>query len=265
MAVLRHSVEVPAVGPDRLRELTALLLEVAESTRERGGAVLMPDGSPVPDLRLTGGRHLRPGARYEVVEPDVRERIVLRIREWRRGGPVAVEQLMSAPDLSARLTVRLTTPERPRLVEAEGRMRGAEGSGALQRVRGRARVDLAAWWAAAELPPGAPAVARAPATARVRHRLGEARLSLRPRSSGDGRWRVEVAACVRGRWLLRPVAAVALLLVGRALRRGFRDGVERAAEGWTTAVGELLALSPDELRAELTSGRGLPGPGRRTD
>jgi len=35
------------------------------------------------------------------------------------------------------------------------------------------------------------------------------------------------------------------------LRRGFRDAVERAAEGWNEAVGRLLELGPDGIREEL--------------
>ncbi|MFF5333263.1 hypothetical protein [Streptomyces sp. NPDC013181] len=251
MAVLRHSVTVLAVGPELVDELAALLCDVAESTRARGESVLMPDGQPVADLRLVKGRHLRPGARYEIGGPGDAERMALRVREWRRTSAVEVEQVMSAPDLDARLTLRLARPDRPRLFEARGRVRGPEGSGMLQRGSGRARIDLGAWWSAASLPPGAPPAARAPATARLRHPLGEARLFLRPRRAEDGRWRVEAAAAVRGRWLLRPVAAVALLLAGGPLRRGFRDAVEQAAEHWNEAVAGLLERGADGVREEL--------------
>ncbi|WNI22898.1 hypothetical protein [Streptomyces sp. ITFR-16] len=252
MAVLRHSVSVLALDQERVREAVAALCDLAESSRAHGEVILTGDGQTVADIRLAGGRHLRPGARYELMEPGATDRVTLRLREWRRSTAIAVEQLMSAPEMSARLAVRLASPDRPRLLEAEGRFRGAEGSGRMRRGSGKARLDLAAWWAAAGLPPGAPPVARAPATVRVRHLLGEARLYLRPRRDGDGRWLVEAAVTLRGRWLLRPVAAVALLPAGGMLRRGFRSGVERAAEGWNEAVAELLALSPKELRAELT-------------
>ncbi|MFD0025440.1 hypothetical protein [Streptomyces sp. NPDC058382] len=248
MAVLRHAVTVRALEPGRLAELTTLFCDVAESTRARGEVIVMPDGQPVADVRLTGGRHLRAGARYELAEAGATDKVSLRIREWRRGGAIAVEQLLGSPDVNARLTARLACPDRPRLLEAEGRI---QGSGAMYSGSGKARIDLGAWWTAADLAPGAPPVARAPATARVKHRLGEARLYLRPRRADDGWWRVEVAVTLRGRWLLRPVAAVVLLLAGGPLRRGFRTGVERAAEGWDEALGELLALGPDELRAEL--------------
>ncbi|THA69250.1 hypothetical protein E6P78_12565 [Streptomyces sp. A0958] len=252
MTVLRHSVSVLALEPELVAELASLLCGLAESTRARGERVLMPDGQPVEGLRLVRGRHLGAGARYEIEGSEDSERMAVRVREWRRTGACEVELLLGAPDLNGRLSLRLAAPDRPRLFEARGRMWGPDGSGALHRGAGKARVDLTAWWAAALLPPGAPPAARAPATARVRHLLGEARLYLRPRRAEDGRWLVEAAVSLRGRWLLRPVAAVALLLAGGPLRRGFRDGVERAAEGWDEAVGELLALGPDGIREELT-------------
>nr|WSW67230.1 hypothetical protein OG461_14030 [Streptomyces sp. NBC_00995] len=249
--MFRHSVTVLALEPERLDEVSRLMCDLAESTRARGRDVVLADGTPVADLRLLRGRHLRPGARYEFTDAGTTDRMTLVVREWRRGTAVAVEQLLSSEELVARLTLRLRSPDRPRLLEAVARMRGAAESGLMQRGSGRARLDLAAWWSAAALPPGAPPAARAPATARLKHLLADARLQLRPRLTADGRWRVEVTATVRGRWLLRPVAAVALLLAGGPLRREFRSGVERAAEVWDEVMGPLLALSPDELRAEL--------------
>lgn len=227
------------------------MCDFAESTRARGRDVLLGDGTPVADVQLVRGRHLRPGARYVLTEADATEQMTLVVREWRRGSAIAVEQLLSSEELRARLTLRLRSPEQPRSVEAGARMTGSADSGVLQRGSGKARIDLAAWWSAVALPPGAPPVARAPATAEVKHLLAKGRLYLRPRQADDGRWLVEVTVTVRGRWLLRPVAAVALLVAGRPLRREFRSGVERAAEGWNAAVRELLALGPDELRAEL--------------
>ncbi|MFC8533636.1 hypothetical protein ACFUJY_06740 [Streptomyces sp. NPDC057249] len=251
MTTLRHSVTVLAVERGLVAELAPLLWDLAESTRADGATVRTPDGQPVEDLRLMKGRHLRPGALYELGRPDDDERMAIRVREWRRTSAIELEQLLSAPDLNARVTLRLTAPDRPRLVEGRGRMWGPDGSGVLRRGAGRARADLAAWWDAAALPPGAPPAARAPVTVRLKHLLGEARLRLRPRRAEDGRWRVEAVASVRGRWLLRPVAAVVLLLAGGPLRRGFRDAVEQAAEGWDQAVARLLELGPEGVREEL--------------
>ncbi|WP_405938434.1 hypothetical protein OG338_18940 [Streptomyces sp. NBC_00726] len=257
MTTLRHSVTVLAVERALVAELAPLVWDLAESTRAEGTTVLTPDGEPVEDLRLLKGRHLRTGALYEVGRADDDERMAIRVREWRRASAVELEQRMSAPDLNARVSLRLTAPDRPRLVEGRGRIWGPDGSGVLRRGSGKGRADLAAWWDAAALPPGAPPAARAPVTVRLKHLLGEARLRLRPRRAEDGRWVVEAVASVRGRWLLRPVAAVALLLAGGPLRRGFRDAVEQAAEGWNEAVARLLELGPDGVREELA--RQVPG------
>ncbi|MFJ2900041.1 hypothetical protein ACIO87_34875 [Streptomyces sp. NPDC087218] len=251
MTSFHHSVVVRPLEPGRLRELIGILCDFAESTRAGGGQVLLEDGRPVAGVRLLKGRHLRPGARYGITAADSTERTVVLVREWRRTDAIAVEQLSVTADLTARMALRLSSPDRPRLVEAEGKLRGPEGSGALHRGTGRVRLDLAAWWAAAGLPPGAPPVTRAPMTARLGHRLGEARLRLRPRRADGGLWQVDVSVTVRGRWLLRPVVAVALAVAGGRVRQGFRSAVERAADGWNKEIGELLALDPDELRAEL--------------
>ncbi|MEU3144667.1 hypothetical protein [Streptomyces sp. NPDC006999] len=251
MTVLRHSVSVLALEPDRLQELTGLIFDLAESTRAQGEEILLEDGQPVEDVRLVEGRHLRPGARYELSEAGATDQVALLVREWQRRSAIAVEQLLVSDDATVRMTLRLRTPDRPRLLEVEGRVRGPEGSGALRRGSGKARLDLVAWWAATGLAPGAPPAVRAPATARLKHRLGKARLCLRPRRADGGRWQVDVALTVRGRWLLRPVAAVALMVAGRPVRRGFRSAVEQAADAWNRSIGELLALTPDGLRAEL--------------
>ncbi|NEC64030.1 hypothetical protein, partial [Streptomyces sp. SID9727] len=155
MAVLRHSVTVLAVERALVAELAPLVWDLAESTRADGTAVRTPDGRPVEDLRLVKGRHLRAGALYEIGRADDGERMAVRVREWRRTAAIEVEQRLSAPDLNARVTLRLTAPDRPRLVEGRGRMWGPDGSGVLRRGTGSARADLAAWWDAAALPPGA--------------------------------------------------------------------------------------------------------------
>ncbi|WP_329264099.1 hypothetical protein OG223_49790 [Streptomyces sp. NBC_01478] len=251
MTVLRHSVSVLALEPDRLQELTELIFDFAESTRARGEEIVLEDGRPVVDVRLVKGRHLRPGARYELLEAGATDQVTVLVREWQRRGAIAVEQLLVSDEVTVRMSLRLRTPDRPRLLEVEGRVRGPEGSGALRRGSGMARLDLAAWWAAIDLAPGALPTARAPATAWLKHRLGKAHLHLRPRRADGGRWQVDVAVTVRGRWLLRPVAAVALMVAGRPVRRGFRSEVEQAADAWDRSIGELLALTPDDLRAEL--------------
>ncbi|MFI2437506.1 hypothetical protein [Streptomyces sp. NPDC018693] len=252
MTVLRHSVAVLALEPERLQELTELIFDFAESTRAQGDEIVLEDGRPVADVRLVKGRHLRPGARYELSDAGATDHVTVLVREWQRRRVVAVEQLLVSDDVTGWMALRLRNPDRPRLLEIEGRVRGPEGSGALRRGSGTARLDLTAWWAAADLAPGVPSAVGAPATARLKHRLFKARLHVRPRRADGGRWQVDVAVTVRGRWLLRPVAAIALMVAGRPMRRGFRSAVEQAADAWNRSIGELLALTPDDVRAELT-------------
>ncbi|MFG3239060.1 hypothetical protein [Streptomyces sp. NPDC048157] len=252
MTRLHHTVTVRAPERERLDAYAGLVWDLVESTRAQGRSVVLPDGRAVPGLTLVRGHHLRPGARYESHGPDSGEPDTTVIREWRRGSVIAVEQLMRSPESSGRMALRLRSPDRPASLEVEGRLRGPEGSGSPHRLSGRASLDLAAWWAAAALAPGAPPVARAPATVRLKHRLGVARLSLRPRRAGPGLWHVDVTVVVHGRLLLRPVAAFALLLAGVPLRRGFRSSVEEAAGRWNEALGRFLTKDLDELRAELT-------------
>ncbi|WP_431783697.1 hypothetical protein [Streptomyces chumphonensis] len=265
MTVLRHSVSVLALRPDRLWRLTTPLLDFVESTRVRGDEIVLDDGRPVPDLRLVEGRHLRPGARYASVKADAEDQMTVVVRAWQRRKAIVAEQTVSSDDMTVRLSIRLDTPDRPRRLDVDGWANGPEGSGPLRRGSGRARLDLTAWWAAADLPPGTPPPPRAPATVRLKHRLATARLDLRPRYEDGGRWRVDVSAAVRGRWLLRPVVAVALMVAGSRVRRGFRTAVEQAAEAWDRSVGELLALSPDALRAELAKQATDPTPAKPTD
>ncbi|MEW2522237.1 hypothetical protein [Actinacidiphila alni] len=256
MSVLRHSVSVVALSVERLHEVTGLVLDLAESSRSRGEEVLLEDGRPVEGLRLVEGRHLRPGARYELVDDAAGDRVVVLVREWRRRSAIVLETTLTSDDmtLTLRAALRLRAPDRPRLVEAEGWVRGAEGTGRLRRGSGKGRFDPAAWWGAAGPATKAPRTTRAPATVRLKHLLGEAVLQLRPEAGAEGRWQVDVTARLRGRWLLRPVVALALATTGSLLRRNFRTSVDDAAAAWNEAVDRLMKLSPDELRARLTDG-----------
>lgn len=253
MSVLRHSVSLVALSAERFQEIIGLVFDLAESSRSRGEEILLEDGQPIPGLRLVEGRHLQPGARYELVEAAAEDRLAVLVREWRRRSGIAVETTLTSDAMTLRTALRLHAPNRPRLLEAEVWVRGAEGSGRLRRGSGKARLDPAAWWDTAGSVTRASRTAHAPATVRLKHLLGEAGLQLRPRQGDEGRWQVDVTVRLRGRWLLRPVAALALMLAGSPVRRGFRSSVDDAAAAWNQAVDQLMALGPDELRAHLTS------------
>ncbi|WP_405801531.1 hypothetical protein OG291_12505 [Streptomyces halstedii] len=284
MARLQHTVIVAALDRSWFEECAALLLDVVESTRTGPGGMLLEGGEPVPGVRLVKGRHLRAGARYTVTQDPAPptpgeapqapvETLTTGIREWRRSTAIAVEQRVASADAVGRVTLRLRTPDRPSGLEARCTLRDPAG-GFLRRISGRARIDLAAWWAAVAAPAGALPAARPPVSARARHPLGRADLSIAVRPAGDGArkagtdgrkagagaWEVGVTVTVRGRALLRPPAALVLLLFRVPLKRAFRQGIDETAARWNEVV-EAGLPSPEELRAEFTEAVVTRNPG----
>ncbi|MEV3946714.1 hypothetical protein AB0K57_03515 [Streptomyces halstedii] len=284
MARLQHTVTVAALDRCWFEECAALLLDVVESTRTGPGGTLLEGGEPVPGVRLVKGRHLRAGARYTVTQDPAPptpgeapqapvETLTIGIREWRRSTAIAVEQRVASADAVGRVTLRLRTPDRPSGLEARCTLRDPAG-GFLRRISGRARIDLAAWWAAVAAPAGALPAARPPVSARARHPLGRADLSIAVRPAGDGArkagtdgrkagagaWEVGVTVTVRGRALLRPPAALVLLLFRVPLKRAFRQGIDETAARWNEVV-EAGLPSPEELRAEFTEAVVTRNPG----
>ncbi|MEV7476993.1 hypothetical protein [Streptomyces halstedii] len=284
MARLQHTVTVAALDRCWFEECAALLLDVVESTRTGPDGTLLEGGEPVPGVRLVKGRHLRAGARYTVTQDTAPptpgeapqapvETLTIGIREWRRSTAIAVEQRVASADAVGRVTLRLRTPDRPSGLEARCTLRDPAG-GFLRRISGRARIDLAAWWAAVAAPAGALPAARPPVSARARHPLGRADLSIAVRPAGDGArkagtdgrkagagaWEVGVTVTVRGRALLRPPAALVLLLFRVPLKRAFRQGIDETAARWNEVV-EAGLPSPEELRAEFTEAVVTRNPG----
>ncbi|MFI1588761.1 hypothetical protein ACH4WW_12645 [Streptomyces halstedii] len=284
MARLQHTVTVAALDRCWFEECAALLLDVVESTRTGPDGTLLEGGEPVPGVRLVKGRHLRAGARYTVTQDPAPptpgeapqapvETLTIGIREWRRSTAIAVEQRVASADAVGRVTLRLRTPDRPSGLEARCTLRDPAG-GFLRRISGRARIDLAAWWAAVAGPAGALPAARPPVSARARHPLGRADLSIAVRPAGDGArkagtdgrkagagaWEVGVTVTVRGRALLRPPAALVLLLFRVPLKRAFRQGIDETAARWNEVV-EAGLPSPEELRAEFTEAVVTRNPG----
>ncbi|MEV4877951.1 hypothetical protein [Streptomyces cyaneofuscatus] len=259
MARFEHTVTVAALDRHWFEEAAGHVVDLFDASREQGGAVLLPDGRPIHGLRLLKGRHLQSGAQYgedpaekEKGEaaggPESSETTVL--REWRPSRTVEVESLMAEESMSMRVGVRVREPRTPKALEVSLDGHNPKG-GSLYRFSGHAKADLHAWWAALDRPSPAPPAARAPVIGRAVHRLGKARLTVTPRPAEDGTWRVSVVLSVRGRWLLRPVAAVGLLFARRPIERGFREGVDSAAEEWAEMLAELPSLHGEALRAEI--------------
>jgi hypothetical protein len=269
MARFEHTVSVAALDRGWFEEAAGAMVGLLDGSREQDGAVLLADGRAVDGVRLVKGRHLQPGARYgstpDPADADstaetspVSGAAVL--REWRPSRSIEVESLMEEDSFSVRARMRLHDPLTPRALELSLSGHNPKG-GSLYRFSGRGKADLAAWWAAVDRPHAAPAAARPPVSGKAVHRLGKARLTVTPRPAEDGSWRVSVVLGVRGRWLLRPVGAVALFFARGPMTRGFREAVERAAEEWNTALAELTPLHGEALREEIADA--LPEPAER--
>ncbi|MFI5725794.1 hypothetical protein [Streptomyces cyaneofuscatus] len=274
MARFEHTVTVAALDRHWFEEAAGHAVDLFDASREQDGAILLPDGRPIHGLRLLKGRHLQSGAWYgedpegkaekdgedgkgasEGAPEAAPEAAVL--REWRPSRTVEVESRVAEEGMSLRVGVRLREPRTPKALEVSLDGHNPEG-GSLYRFSGRAKADLHAWWAALERPSSAPPAARAPVVGTAKHRLGKARLTVTPRPAEDGTWRVSVVLSVRGRWLLRPVAAVGLLFARRPVERGFREGVDSAAEEWAELLAELPSLHGEALRAEIADALTTP-------
>ncbi|MEK8144593.1 hypothetical protein NKH18_31705 [Streptomyces sp. M10(2022)] len=199
MAHFHHTVTVLPVDRAWLEECAGLLLDLVESTRSRGSEIVLPNGEPVADVRLVKGRHLSPGARYKASldadrpdgeggagagpragpgrnrgrtahrAPDPDGPGVAAKQRHRRGAHHGVGRDDRPADGAA------AQPARPRALDLNIAARSPEGPPAAR--LGRAKVDLAAWWAAAGIRPGLLRCSR-PAVARAKHLLGRARLTL---------------------------------------------------------------------------------------
>lgn len=277
MARFEHTVTVDALDRGWFEETAGHVVDLFEASREQDGAILLPDGRPVHGLRLLKGRHLQPGAEYGEApgktpgeketaaesavppekapsEPAVESAV---LREWRPSRVIEVESHAVDEGMSMRVGVRLREPRAPKSLELSLDGHNPEG-GSLYRFSGRAKADLHAWWAALEQPLTAPPPARAPVVGKAVHRLGKARLTVTPRAAGDGSWRVSVVLSLRGRWLLRPVAAVGLFFARKPVERGFREAVDSSVAEWAEMLAELPRLRGEALHAEIADALAEP-------
>ncbi|MFF6927485.1 hypothetical protein [Streptomyces californicus] len=233
------------------------------------GATDGPSRSGTAGAGAAGGSS-GPGASGRVPAPGPSATVgAVVLRAWRPAHSVEVESRVAEDGLALRLKVRLSEPRRPRALDLSLSGHRPAG-GSLYRFSGRGAADLAAWWAAVDRLPSALPAARPPVTARAAHRLAKARLTVTPHPADDGSWRISVVLSVRGRWLLRPVGAVALFFARRPVERGFREAVENAAAQWNTALAELTPRHGEALRVEIADAlteteQGKTVPGGPTD
>lgn len=138
--------------------------------------------------------------------------------------------------------VKLDSATRPRTVDVEWDGHATtRGIRWLTATTGTARIDLDRWWAGTPRPGDDPA-------GTARGRLAMFRGSLAAVSDLGDRWRVTVTGRLRGRGLLRPLAALGLLIGRLPAQQYFRSAMTAFAERWNDEVPALIAKQPDELR-----------------
>lgn len=267
MVRIARTVALAPVPRPWLVDALGALTDLAESTTAEDGRVLLPDGRQVPELRLTEGRHLRPGALYESNEgadagkggADALEgeaatgpgtdTVRITVEEWRRTHALRVAFSGSGSDGDLTGRAALFGPDRPDRVELSGRaaLRGVRSP--LSRFDADAQLRCGDWWQAAD---GDAGVRRPPLRARLTCGVARAGLTAVPRPGPDhGDWEVTVTVRVRGRGPLRPLVSLGLALARRPLARAVAEAVDDAARDWNAQVPQLTALGPEELRREL--------------
>ncbi|MFE7235527.1 hypothetical protein ACWCRF_20020 [Streptomyces sp. NPDC002405] len=285
MVSVRHKVVVEPVPYAWLVDALAVIRTLLEESQADEQGLVLPDGQVIPDIRLIQGRHLRPGSVY-LTEVDVEveddgdddgdgdgnakadananadgpgtsmdaeasETVQITVREWDHRRAVRLELALVSAEMNVELDAALKSPDRPNLVEISGRAGGGATARTLFGMAGRARVRLDDWWPAADTDRTPPS---APASARLDHPWIRADVRAVPRPSpDDGRWEIHVTIFLRGRRLLRPVAAVVLTVAARRIRRSVVQTLDNLAAQWNDRVPHLVAMNADQLRETLLS------------
>lgn len=185
-----------------------------------------------PALPLVDGRPLAPRAHYELDDT------VVTLDSWERDGESAGRVSVIEAGTTSTCHVRLRSAAAPRTLDLEGGSGDGTGKGT---VTGTLSADFERWWSH-----DGPAI-----RGRLRHAMARADyvVGLLP---GDG-WRVTIAVRVHGRRLYRLLVGPGLLLGGFWLRREFAKALDAFAVRWNDEVPKLVAMSPDEVRALITT------------
>ncbi|MFE0130987.1 hypothetical protein ACFWY6_05295 [Streptomyces sp. NPDC059037] len=240
MVRISHSVTVAAVPRSWTHQALSLFYGLARETHTEKEEVLLPGNGnrAVPGLRLVQGRHLSPGAVYEVDDAE-QAQVRVTVREFDRRSALRVECVVRDEETGS-LTVlecSLTSVDRPHRAEMRGSLLLGGKWRSLAKATGGAELGLENWWASA-----AGRRSHAPALrGHLDHRLAKATVRAVPRPCDDGRWDMRVTLSVRGRSLLRPLVSAGLLLTRRPLGRALADLLDGLARQWNEHVPHATA------------------------
>ncbi|TDC98468.1 hypothetical protein [Actinomadura sp. 7K507] len=238
MSRFQSSVALAPVPRPLMDEVVRALLDALEELPFTDDGHL-EIGAEIGDVRLVEGKHLTAGARYRIVPPDMESDeadIEVKVVSWKRAGESRIE-LTSDVDghvLHARLELRMVG-QRAHTLRAAGSYQGP-GPGPLrklQRANWEAEVRFEEWWSVL-------GQRTSPISLRVKHPLAIASFLIDRGKDKDERWAVEGRLRSRGRWIARPVAAIALLAVRSRVRRALSDGFGKAEAAWNGFMPDLV-------------------------
>ncbi|MGW4567668.1 hypothetical protein ACWEN3_36560, partial [Streptomyces sp. NPDC004561] len=156
MVSMNHTVVVRPVPYARLVDALAVVRTLVEESRVEGPRLVLPDGQPIPGVRLARGRHLRPGAEYLLSDEEdehgdghkdakgegAGETVSIRVEEWDRRRAVRLALAVASGDGNTELHTVLKSLDHPSLVEVGGRSLLDGVPPRFSQLEGRARVRL---------------------------------------------------------------------------------------------------------------------------
>jgi len=188
-----------------------------------------------------------PAADTEYKLPDSATRVYL--ESWQQDGETAVRGWSVDVDGASVWSARLDSFGNPRTAALSGEFRARGfGIGWMSAMSGTAHVDLPTWWDGTVRKGVGPAI-----TGQADQTFARGRGSIAVAPALGGRWQVTVSVAVRGRGLLRPLGAVALLFARVKINRQFRKVMTEFAQLWNEQVPTLRTRNQDELRELITT------------
>ncbi|MFD0901565.1 hypothetical protein [Actinomadura sediminis] len=243
MVRLRHDVRLAALPGSLPDEVVRPILDAVEGLAI-GGDGLHAGGGVIAAARLVQGRHLAAGSRYAIELPGGGTAEIV-VGSWDRARRIRLDGTFERDGHAVTATLDVDTTGR--------RIRAVRVTGGYRATRGRLRsLRRATWEGEARL---GDRTAVPEAEIRVAHRLGVANARVGP---GGRRARITVGG--RGRGVLRPLAALGLLVARRRIRAGFAEAADGFAARWNEVVPGLAKRdlhAPVVLRHTVTA-RALP-------
>lgn len=234
MTLFSHVVTLEPVPRRWFDQCVAMLHETVESLQPEDDGLVTENGRTVAAARLVEGRHAHPGARYALTDGSGNVVITAWNPRTETAGQVEIDD--DETHIVADGTLRPGRLNTAGVMELKQHRR-------LSRFSWTGVAELDRWWAGG---PGA-----APITAGAKHMFAVARVTISQRPTIEGRWEVQVKVKLRGRSVLRPLAALVMLFAAGEMRKSFREALTEFAAKWNAEIPRLLRKNSDELRAML--------------